>query len=1008
MYWPYANARRVGAAPGAGGARATHVALARDATMWLALTPSALQVWSARPCEVLATLERTEHSVHEYGPNVRAEWRSDARAIVVQTARDMLLFYDVLSSSDVYAYGAEAAFVPAPQSLHTTFRPMAGEHFRTPSTLPMGAGVRVELRFRHALSVEPGITAMAAYEAYVLVGTRAPAAVQLVPWPDLEAETHPTVLLQDLPWLAHGAPLTQAVYSRAMAMLVWLTEQRAYVVGFEDAWDGACFWEGKAEEDAPVATAVNARFSLVALGLANGAIHLFEFQSPAEAPTPVARLTLPDALRSTDAYLDTGRVTSLAYSSDGHALFAGYERGWALWSPFGMLYFHSFRDDWDTAVRTFRDQFMFGVAGAFFGPGNTELFVVPGADAPDALAFVVPLVRSASTAQLMPDEAANALLVSDDSLFLYRGYELQDVSILSPENDAWRHIALPPAYLAAHWPIRYAALSSDARFLAVAGRRGLAHFSCASGRWKTFTHAAQEQSFAVRGGLLWFEHVLIAACDAEGEIQLRLYSRDTELANAHLLDLVKLSAPVVLCSLFDTSLLVYTADNSLYHYLITPTAEHIRLRLCGSISFEGIVGEPARVRALSWLLPPSQQALGDPAQDLSVVSLLFLIDAKLVLLRPMRTSDGGDDLAYDLQILHEQVETYWTNLQSRGPLHNSLWGFDGHALSVWPDVQALVAGEVLAPSAVLPLDAYPICILLARGVVFAAEGTATIRRTLDTASFRMRSKTIPFLHALLRVYLGKERLEEALEIAAPYRTLAYFGHNLELLLHDLLEEEADARPPLPAAERRLPLVLQFLDHFDNALQVVVRVARKTEAARWPTLFEAAGPPRELLQFCLEDGDYDTARHYLLIVHELEEAAVSTALTAAVLQALERETAWDALREVLSFVRSLDEDGARLEAALRALQPLLPTDSPLLVELKNAPPAMPKRALVATPRRPSSQPTRRESPDVGTLLPRAHALRQAARHASLTLSPSAVPVQHSNGRIVLAPGHGPRS
>ncbi|WFD37182.1 WD40 repeat protein [Malassezia japonica] len=1007
MYWPYANAHRLSAAPGGAERGALQLAPSREGVLWLALTRTSLQVWSTRPCEFLAAVERTEHSLGEYGENVWAEWRHDTGAIAVRTARNMLLFYDLVGEGG-YAYGAEQGTVPSPAAFHATFRAMTGEHFRPPHNVAVGAGVRIRLVFRHALTVEPGIASVTAYEAYLLLATKSPAAVQLVAWPGIEAASYPTLVLSEMDWIESDAPLTHAVYSRAMAMFVWIAGDYAYVAGSDgEGWIGSAFWSPEKGRAMPVTAAVNARFSLVALGDVDGHVTLFEFQTPDERPTEVLTLDVPTALHATDAYLATGPVASLAWTSDGHALLASYEKGWALWSTFGTLLFHSFRDDWDSSTRAFRDSFMFGIRSAFFGPGNTEAFVAAHDEEGEALAYAIPFVKSSSTAQMMPEEAAHALLQSDDSVFVYRGHELQDDSVLAPENDAWRHVSLPPAYLAAHWPIRYATLSSDARFVAVAGRRGLAHFSCQSGRWKTFVNPAQELSFSVRGGLVWFQHVLIAACDYDGEIQLRLYSRDADLANANLLDLIKLPSPVVLMSLFDTSLLVYTADNTLYHYLITPTAEHIRLRLCGSISFEGIVGEPARVRAMSWILPPSQQAMGDPAQDLTYASLLFLIDAKLVLLRPSRGEDGDVNLAYDLQILHEQTEAYWTNLQSRGPLHNSLWSYDGGSMSVWPDVLALALGETLAPSAVLPLDTYPICILLARGVVFGAEGTATIRKTLDTASFRQRSKTTPFLHALLRVYLMKQQLDEALDIAAPYRALTYFGHSLELLVHDLLEEEADARPPLAPSARRLPLILQFLDYFENALRVVVNVARKTEATRWPTLFDAAGRPQTLLRHCLDEGDCDTARLYLLIVHELEDSETSIALTAAVLDALERQQKWDALRELLSFLRSLDEDGAMLHASLRAAHTHLAPDSVLVTETRDAPPPPPKRALVAAPRRPTSRPERVEAHESSAVNPAVHTLHEAARHASLTLSPVALPVRHANGRIVMAPGASPR-
>jgi RAB6A-GEF complex partner protein 1 len=51
------------------------------------------------------------------------------------------------------------------------------------------------------------------------------------------------------------------------------------------------------------------------------------------------------------------------------------------------------------------------------------------------------------------------------------------------------------------------------------------------------------------------------------------------------------------------SLLVYTYDNILYHYIITATPKAVELVQAGQIAFHGIVRAPARVRAVSWILP---------------------------------------------------------------------------------------------------------------------------------------------------------------------------------------------------------------------------------------------------------------------------------------------------------------------------------------------------------------------------------------------------------------------
>lgn len=127
------------------------------------------------------------------------------------------------------------------------------------------------------------------------------------------------------------------------------------------------------------------------------------------------------------------------------------------------------------------------------------------------------------------------------------------------------------------------------------------------------------------GGLLWFHHVLIAAVEVgrswqvrinmlysvyhSNHFQLRLYSRDLELSNQNVLHREPLTSPVVILSLVDNSLLVYTTDNTLLHYLVVPTAETIKLHPAGSISFDGVIANPNAVRVLSWMVPASQKRL---------------------------------------------------------------------------------------------------------------------------------------------------------------------------------------------------------------------------------------------------------------------------------------------------------------------------------------------------------------------------------------------------------------
>lgn len=89
---------------------------------------------------------------------------------------------------------------------------------------------------------------------------------------------------------------------------------------------------------------------------------------------------------------------------------------------------------------------------------------------------------------------------------------------------------------------------------------------------------------------------------------------------------------------------------------------------------------------------------------------------------------------------------------------------------------------------------------------------------------------------------------EAVSFASHYQHLVFFAHALEILLHTVVESEASGEDVVKTAEDSiLPSVVEFLDHFDVALEVVVGCARKTEMTRWRRLFDIVGDPKTLFE-----------------------------------------------------------------------------------------------------------------------------------------------------------------
>lgn len=159
-----------------------------------------------------------------------------------------------------------------------------------------------------------------------------------------------------------------------------------------------------------------------------------------------------------------------------------------------------------------------------------------------------------------------------------------------------------------------------------------------------------------------------------------------------------------------------------------------------------------------------------------------------------------------------------------------------------------------------------------------------------------------YLHQILRQLIRRNLGYNAWEIARSCTNLPYFPHSLELLLHEVLEEEATSKEPIPDA--LLPSVLEFIQEFPVYLQTVVQCARKTEIALWPYLFATAGKPKELFQQCLTQLELETAASYLIILQNLEPSSVSRQYATILLETALVQQKWDLAKDLVRFLRAI--------------------------------------------------------------------------------------------------------
>ncbi|CAG8583458.1 7988_t:CDS:10, partial [Racocetra persica] len=835
--------------------------------LFVTLTKNSIQLWGFRPTALISQVTRTIKSIEEYGENIDVFWKPDGNLIIVQTSQNCLFTYTVLPFDDKsykYQFGRVSHHYVSG----------AGE----------GNGIKTFLlKFRMTIRIDAGMEAGVGTDEYLIVSTKTPPAVQCIPWLGEPSGTK-TNILSRLEFLkSKEVTIKLIVFDRRIDLFGWITSDgKAYAVQFNENdtsaekvvktptlyWTGYCFHASDDLEPVPknraTCIAINAKFSLIAVGTEGAKIFhnvLFYFLN-------------------NDSPISAGSVTSLAWTSDGYAIAVGWQNeGMAVWSVYGRLLMTTVRDDLPQSISACKDAFLHGINDLFWSSGNCELFLLHNAKSEnDDQLYTLPFAKSAVTTIHSPDNTKRGFLQMDDRLLLYRGGDQEDLSAINPDTIVWQHIPVPIMYISENWPIKYASISSDGRYIAVAGRRGLAHYNVTSGRWKLFGNQQQEQEFAVRGGLLWFKQFLAAACEnvRTHTYEIRMYSRETNLDNIHMIQLIKIPSNILYLSIVDNALLVYCGDNMMYHYLMTILSPHdnggiksISVELCQQISFVGVIHAPTRVSSISWFQPKLHRPF--TPDTIQTASIIFLIDGKLVLLYPKKSDEG--EVQYDLHILADKIEFYWMSTRGIGSLKNSLWACDSQGVKIWMNIwsneetakdwQSDVLLSATKESLRIKLEFYPLSVLLDKGIIVGVQQQTSFRQSLDLEG-------------------------ESVAFATSYQGLVYFGHALEMLLHHVLEDEADHAVQTEKVGV-LPRVVKFINHFPHALDAIVGCARKTEVALWDYLFSIVGSPKDLFEKCMETGLLKTAASYLLVLHTLEPIADSSKDTIRLLsKAMEAE------------------------------------------------------------------------------------------------------------------------
>uniref|UniRef100_A0A4W3INZ1 Protein RIC1 homolog n=1 Tax=Callorhinchus milii TaxID=7868 RepID=A0A4W3INZ1_CALMI len=504
----------------------------------------------------------------------------------------------------------------------------------------------------------------------------------------------------------------------------------------------------------------------------------------------------------------------------------------------------------------------------------------------------------------------------------------------------WLVVQIHSTYLESNWPIKFSAIDRLGQSVAVAGRYGIAHYSLFTRKWKLFGNITQEQNLAVTGGLAWWNDFIVLACYnlIDQQEELRLYLRTSNLDNtfAHI---TKVQSETLLLNVFRNMVILFRADCSICLYSIDrrddgPNPSAI-VEVLQEVSMSRYIPHPTLVVSVTLTSVRTETGitLKMPQQACAAESIMLNLAGQLIMLQRDRSGPQVREkdsipkqklLPFCAPVVLAQcVENVWTtcrtNKQKRHLLE-ALWLSCGEAgMKVWLPLfprdhrkpHSFLSRRIMLP---FQINIYPLAVLFEDALVLGAVNETVLYDGLyiHTSNREPLEVLFPFctvertsqiyLHHILRQLLVRNLGEQALLLAQSCATLPYFPHVLELMLHEVLEEEATSREPIP--DPLLPTVAKFITEFPLFLQTVVHCARKTEYALWNYLFGAVGNPKDLFEECLMARDLDTAASYLIILQNMEAPAVSRQHATLLFNTALEQGKWDLCRHMIRFLKAI--------------------------------------------------------------------------------------------------------
>ncbi|XP_076071390.1 guanine nucleotide exchange factor subunit RIC1-like isoform X2 [Mytilus galloprovincialis] len=924
-----------------------------DRMLFAILCEDTISIWYCKPPVQIVNYTQSQRDLDKFGAYTLAEWKPDSSMIAVMTSKHHVIFFKV--DLDISVPNHHCLYVQQEGKLYNTKKDLNG--------IPDSDSVpAIKIGPCSQLDLEADITCCLCVREDLVIAT-SDGHLNRIKWNGTKSEKN-SLFIRDFPVSidfqnTKAAKLTESdgyvvhmEYSPIIGgyVMVLSSGRAMFVIPPSTKADNGVaqgVWVKDLKDT--VCLAVNHRYRLMAFGCKSGAgvvyvINEVEGTLEVSYKLSVSSKDYPDAAQT------AGSVHCMKWTPDGTALALCWQNGgYSLWSVFGSLLVCSLAGEYSfpyDSVHLFPPP----VKAMEWGLEGYQLWMVCG-DQKEAHqtdyndntqcshAMQLHFVKSALTVNPCSANHEHVFLQGEDKIYLNMGDSSQKPSHLeshvSVGNKLWQMIPISHSYLASNWPIRYAAVDKTGQCVAVAGKTGLAHYTCSNRKWKLFGNETQERDLVVSGGMSWWKDFICVACyNIVGQRdEIRCYPRGCKLDNTFSMS-VKVPSQILLLNIFRDILIVFCIDSHIMLFNLerknTQSNPALDINKRQEVSLNNYVPHPVCVTGLA--LSSLKTEYGAKNQHIAKEAESLLLNVAGKLLMFPRDNTGPQIKENNLPknkplpfcppaMVATNVENMWTSSRvnlEKAQLMEALWLSCGaQGMKVWLPLYPRDESKhnFMSKRIMLPfrVDIHPLAVLFEDAVILGAATDAVTYNYKSPGEPGHAMHNLPFstiertsqiyLHHILRQLLRRNLGVNALDIARCCTELPYFPHVLELLLHEVLEAEATSKEPIP--DPLLPRVVAFIQEFPEYLQTVVHCARKTEVALWPYLFSTVGNPKDLFEVCLVDNQLETAASYLIILQNLERPIISKQHATLLLDSSLENGKWELARDIIRFLKAID-------------------------------------------------------------------------------------------------------